>query len=150
MRIRFDVVGSPKAQPRARSCRRGAHAGVYDPGTADGWKALVAYAAKPYLPETPIVGPMDLSIVFRFDRPKSHFRTGKRASELREDAPRFVVSKPDRDNLDKAVLDSLVQCRLLADDCGVATGRLTKVYVRDGEKAGCTVTIDTEPQEFEF
>lgn len=147
MLIRFEVVGSPKGQPRARACRRGSHAGVYDPGTADGWKSLVAYAARPHLPPEPISGPVDLSIVFRFERPKKHVR---KSGELRPDAPSFHTSKPDRDNLDKAVMDSLVQCRLLADDCCVVTGRLTKLYVRTDEKPGCTVVIDTDPIEFEF
>ena len=45
MIISFEVVGLPKAQPRAKATIRGKHAGVYDPGTANDWKTSVKAAA---------------------------------------------------------------------------------------------------------
>jgi Holliday junction resolvase RusA-like endonuclease len=43
--ISFEVVGLPKAQPRAKATIRGRHAGVYNPGTANDWKEAVKSAA---------------------------------------------------------------------------------------------------------
>jgi len=44
--IHFFVSGDPKAQPRIRAFAINGHARVYDPGTAEGWKSLIAVAAR--------------------------------------------------------------------------------------------------------
>ena len=46
-------------------------------------------------------------MAFWFPRPKSHYRTGKRSSELREGVPHAHTSKPDIDKLERCVLDAL-------------------------------------------
>jgi Holliday junction resolvase RusA-like endonuclease len=142
MRIVIDVVGLPKGQPRARACRRGSHAGVYDPGTADDWKALIAAAVRPHVPAVPLEGALAVDVTWIIPRPKAHFRTGAKAGVLRPGAPMLVTAKPDRDNLDKAVLDALTQCRMWTDDAQVVAGRLLKRY---GEPPGCRIVIETEP-----
>jgi Holliday junction resolvase RusA-like endonuclease len=142
MRIVIDVIGLPKGQPRARACRRGTHAGVYDPGTSDGWKALIAAAVRPHIPAAPLEGPLAVDVTWIMPRPKAHFRTGSKAGVLRPEAPTLVTAKPDRDNLDKAVLDALTQCRMWTDDAQVVAGRLLKRY---GEPPGCRIVIETEP-----
>ena len=38
------VHGEPKAQPRAKAFARNGRAGIYDPGTAEGWKGAIAAA----------------------------------------------------------------------------------------------------------
>ena len=52
--ISFSVDGEPKAQPRPKAFARNFgnkwQARVYDPGTAEGWKSLIAIAVKPHLP----------------------------------------------------------------------------------------------------
>lgn len=144
--IEFWVAGEPKAQPRVKAYKRGAHAGVYDPGTAGEWKDRVAVAAKPYIPAEPLSGPLRVSLTFYFPRPKSHFRTGRYAHEMRPDAPSLHAKKPDRDNLEKAVTDALTVARMWQDDSQICDGPLRKRF-DDGRGPGCLIRITdaTEP-----
>jgi crossover junction endodeoxyribonuclease RusA len=138
--IVFRVDGIPKAQPRPRAFSRGGHARVYDAGTAEGWKSQIAIAAKPFIPSEPLTMPLRVNLTFYMPRPKSHYRTGKHAGELRPDAPVWHTGKPDRDNLDKAVMDALTTLRMWGDDGQVCDGRIRKLY-DTGEGPGCLVTI---------
>lgn len=141
--VSFFVPGVPKAQPRARACRRGRHVGVYDPGTADHWKGQVILAARTalHLPE-PICWPVQVDILWRFPRPKAHFRAGA----LRRTAPTWHTGKPDRDNLDKAILDALVDGGILKDDAFVVAGCLAKGFCCPQESPGAFVTLQ-HPEE---
>lgn len=133
--LQFFVHGLPKGQPRARACRRGKFSGVYDPGTADAWKWAVRAAAKDAWEGTPFVGPIRLDVTFYFPRPKSHFRAN---GDLKEKAPEWHTSKPDRDNLEKALMDALTTLGVWADDCQVCTGSVRKLYRTEG---GAWVTV---------
>jgi Holliday junction resolvase RusA-like endonuclease len=131
--ISFHVYGIPKAQPRPRAFTRKMGnkyvARVFEAGTAEEWKSLIAAAAKPHTPPTPILGPVRVDLTFYFPRPKSHFLTGKNALTLRYDAPLWHTVKPDRDNLEKAVLDALTQLGgFWRDDSQVCDGRVIKLY----------------------
>jgi hypothetical protein len=85
------------------------------------------------------VGPVRVDLCFYFARPKSHFRTGKFAGVLRDDAPKWHTTKPDRDNLEKAVLDALTQVGgFWQDDSQVCAGSVTKRY---GIPCGMLVSI---------
>lgn len=48
------------------------------------------------------------------------------------------TSKPDKDNVEKAVLDCLVQAKILQDDSLAFTGEFTKVWA---ERGGLDVRI---------
>ena len=48
--------------------------------------------------------------------------------------------KPDRDNLEKAVMDELQKARLLFDDCRVASGSFEKRWCAPAH-AGCVVVL---------
>jgi len=141
MSIDFDVIGIPKGQPRGRAFIRGKHASIHPDHSADDWKALVAIEARKHLPDKPIEGPVSVSACFRFPRIKGHYRTGKHSDQLRLDAPAFHTGRPDRDNLDKAVLDVLTQLGMWRDDCQVCEGQIEKRYVRDGERPGMLISI---------
>jgi Holliday junction resolvase RusA-like endonuclease len=138
--LSFFVDGAPKAQPRGRACRRGDHAGIYDPGTADGWKASVCAAAKQGWDGVTFTGPLRVDVAVYFKRPKSHFYTGKRSDVLRPDAPNYHTSKPDRDNLDKAILDAITGTGVWKDDAQVCAGTITKTYVQFIAGANITIT----------
>lgn len=154
--IEFFVAGEPKGQPRARSfVLRGKNGKPimtkdgqpivrnYDPSTAEGWKAQIATAAKDLVPFPALDGPVRVDEFFVFRRPKSHYRTGRLSGVLRDDAPDWHEGKPDRDNLDKAVLDALKVLGFFADDARVCLGTLSKIY---GEEPGCTIRIQTLAQ----
>lgn len=104
--IRFDVHGVVKGQPRAKAFRRGSHAGVYNPPTADVWKAAVRGAAMHAWNKVTLTGPIEVSICAIFERPKSHFR---KDGSLKPTAPKpwEHTAKPDLDNIAKAILDEL-------------------------------------------
>jgi Holliday junction resolvase RusA-like endonuclease len=143
--IQFFTGGDPKAQPRPRAFARqfGSkwQARVYEAGTAEGWKSSIAQSAKVHCPEKPLTGPIHVDLIFFFRRPKNHFRSGKHSDELRKDAPRWHSSKPDRDNLDKAVLDALTQLGFFEDDSQVCSGTVEKRWVNKLGLAGCSVLI---------
>lgn len=142
--ITFQACGDPKGQPRPRAFAMrkaggGFTARVFDSGTAEGWKSLIALAAKPHAPKAPITGPVELRVAFVFRRPASHFRGGRHATELRPDAPAHHISKPDTDNLLKAVMDALTQTGLFwGDDAQVCTTWAWKSY---GARPGALVEI---------
>jgi Holliday junction resolvase RusA-like endonuclease len=131
--ITFRVYGEPKGQPRPRAFARKMGdkfvARVFESGTAEGWKSLIASEAAAHVPDAPILGPVRVDAFFMFPRPRAHFRTGKHADQLRPDAPTWHIGKPDRDNLDKALLDALTQLGgFWRDDCQVCAGEIQKFY----------------------
>jgi len=138
--ISFFVTGQPKGQPRARATRRGNHAGVYDPGTADAWKACVRHDWKA-LGQPTWEGPLKVSLAFYFQRPASHFGSGKKASVLKPTAPVWHSKKPDRDNLDKAVMDALTNAGAWADDCQACAGSIRKLWAAPGHPVGVRIEI---------
>ena len=107
MTITFQVHGEPKAQPRPRAFARKMGdkfvARVFEAGTAEGWKSLIATAAKPHAPAVPYTCPVRVDVTFIFPRPKIHHIANKPERRLRSDAPQWHTKKPDRDNLDKAL-----------------------------------------------
>lgn len=113
----------------------GAHAGVYDPGTADGWKNCVVRDAREHRPESPLEGPLCVSLQFHFPRPKRLMR------KIDPDGPIPHIGKPDRDNCDKAVLDALTQDGWFRDDSQVCDGRIQKLYHAKDGVPGCYVEI---------
>lgn len=142
--ISFFAQGEPKGQPRPRAFAKkmGAKfvARVYDARTAEGWKSLVAEAARAHLPQSPITEPISLLLSFVMPRPKKHYRTGKRSSELRDDAPTWHVGTPDSDNLAKAVMDALSQIGMWKDDGQVCRCYIDKAY---GTNTGVRISLDT-------
>lgn len=140
--LSFFASGTPKGQPRVRAFVRGRHAGVYDPGTADDWKACVMLAAKQAIAGDAVrpvfTGPLRVDLVVVFSRPKSHF-TSK--GLIKPAAPVWHTGKPDRDNLDKGVLDALTQIQMWPDDAQVCAGGVTKRFAAMNEATGCQITI---------
>jgi len=139
------VVGTPKAQPRARAGK----SGFYTPLTARDWKSSIAYHVShstliELLPELPRDTPFWVSAEYRFHRPKSHHGTGRNADKLKPSAPRYHTQKPDRDNLDKAVLDAFTDIGLWHDDCQVVGGQIQKRWCEPHEGPGCEITIEWE------
>lgn len=142
---RFVVVGTPKAMPRPRAyARKGkdgtVKAGVFQPGTAEAWKGSVALSANfsGVVGDKPLTGPIRLDIDFFFKRPKSFSR--------HKDPDGYVhyTKKPDRDNLEKPIMDVLTDIGMWVDDSQVCDGRVRKFYLPKGDVlAGCVVVISS-------
>lgn len=137
-KISFFVSGDPKGQPRPRAfARRMGNkfvARVYDAGTAEGWKSLIAAEAKAHRPAAPLSGPLALSLLFHFKRPKTHLNKGG----LKAAAPVYHAQKPDCDNAAKAVKDCLTLLGFWRDDAQVARLRVQKLWALSG---GCQIEI---------
>ena len=115
------VAGTPKAQPRPRAVARGGFARVYNPDTADEWKAAVAAApSTPAKPSAPIESAVKLGIVVRMPIPKS------RAKHVETDSPHTF--KPDLDNLAKAIFDAMTNAGWWKDDCQISHLTVSKVW----------------------
>ena len=134
--IAFHALGIPKGQPRPKACIRGKHAGVYDPGTANSWKEAVAWQAKAARPATPFEETVQVFMHFEMPRPK--WMDAKKYAGLLS-VP--VATKPDVDNLAKAVLDVMTELGFWRDDSLVATLFVRKVYAASGERPGVRVKV---------
>jgi Holliday junction resolvase RusA-like endonuclease len=131
--IRFEVRGEPIPQPRPRAARVGRHVHIYTPDRDIApWKRLVMLAARPVVPATPIEGPVTLEIDFFLSRPAS-VKPAKRP---------LPITKPDLDNLTKAVMDVITDVGIWRDDCQVCKHVISKEYAAPGCSAGVIVRID--------
>ena len=125
IRMKLTILGNPTALKRHRTFRRGKFTGSYDPSRVG--KADLLAVVRDNAPEKPFICPLRVDITFYFARPKSHYRTGKYAGELKPGMPLWHTKRPDRDNLDKFILDALDGIFWL-DDSIVCDGRLRKLY----------------------
>jgi Holliday junction resolvase RusA-like endonuclease len=90
--------------------------------------------------------PLQVDMVFCFKRPKSHYRTGRNAHLLRDDAPAYPSGKPDLSKLARATEDALTDAGLWADDAQVVEyGRLAKTYAGSGGMSVPGVIITVRP-----
>jgi len=134
------VSGEPKAQPRIRVVK-GGHA--YTPSTADGFKERIHWEAKKNCPQ-PIGDPstpIRVDVTFFMKRPKRLCR------KKDPGGPVFSTKRPDRDNLDKVVLDALVGAGILHDDSQVVSGLIEKYYhAINGKGPGAEISISIPRQ----
>jgi len=132
--VTFFCFGKPAAQPRPRMSKNG-HA--YNPPSADAWKACVRTAWKG-LAEEPLDGAIVMRLEFQIARPKTHLT---KRGELTKAAPIRHTSKPDVDNLAKAVMDALEDAKAFPGDQAVTGLTITKQYCETPGSAGCRITI---------
>jgi crossover junction endodeoxyribonuclease RusA len=131
--IEFFVPGVPKpaGSKRAFCLKKG---GVYtgraivtdDCETSRDWKCDVQRAAQEKANGI-LSMPLALEITFYMPRPKSHYRTGKHAGTLRNDAPDFHTTKPDATKLIRGVEDALTSI-IWKDDSQIAMQLVRKRY----------------------
>ena len=101
------------------------------------WRYLVQQAAVATNHPT-ITGPVSLSCIFLFPRPKSHYNT---KGTLKPSAPTFHSVKPDGSKCLRSTEDALVDAGLLQDDARIATSTYTKRYCTPNESPGALITI---------
>lgn len=85
-------------------------------------------------------GPIELDLVFVFPRPQGHLRTGRRAGELKENAPTHHIKRPDVTKLVRAVEDALTGV-VWPDDSQVMATQAVKVYADPGAQPGARIKI---------
>lgn len=134
--IQFDVQSVPKGAPRPRRAMYGK--GVYVPETAKPFEDGIRIAALAVCPESPIEGPVHLTVNFRLARPKLHYLKGK----IRPYAPVWATKKPDMDNALKVLMDTLTDIGVWIDDTQVVSVSAHKVFVGESEFPGCWVRVE--------
>jgi len=98
------------------------------------FKAAVQHYARQEFWGEPLDGPLRVDIVFVLPRPKNKVLKTK-------PMPRYLHTiKPDRDNLDKAVMDALTGL-LWRDDCQVCDGRIQKWVASGDEQPHVEITV---------
>lgn len=118
--MRIVAYGKPVTQgskTRTRYSMRDDNADKLKP-----WREHVHHAALKALDGKPrIEGPVVVDIVFWFDRPAGHYRTGRNAHLLRDSAPEFPDNKNsgDIDKLQRACFDALTTAGVWRDDSQV-------------------------------
>ena len=99
------------------------------------WRILVAQAAADL--GVPIIrGPVSVSMVFLFTRPKGHY--GKRG--LKPSAPRWHSVKPDGSKLLRSTEDALSGV-LFEDDARIVSSNVEKRYCVGNELPGAVITL---------
>jgi Holliday junction resolvase RusA-like endonuclease len=91
-----------------------------------------------------LVGAVKVDMLFLMPRPKNHYGTGANAGQLRPGAPAYPTVKPDRDKLERAVLDALSDAGMWRDDSQVVAGETLKYYAEqpgDPEVPGVVIEV---------
>jgi Holliday junction resolvase RusA-like endonuclease len=129
--IAFEVVGVPVPQGSKTTGTRkdgGAFVREGNRERLEPWRAAVsAAAARAMHKRDPLTGPVWLDVEFVFPRPRAHVHTGKRAGEIKANAPRWHSSRPDTDKLLRAIGDALTGI-VVTDDAQFAAISAEKRY----------------------
>ena len=145
--IHLRIPSVPVAQPRIKARAFGGRAQIYTPSTIKtpeggkrphpihAFKATVKMVASERYTDAPLRGPVRVDIICVFPRQAEKIWKSK-------PMPRYPhTAKPDRDNLDKAVLDALKGI-VLSDDAQVCDGRIQKFYAAGDEQPHVDITIE--------
>jgi len=128
--IAFEVIGEPAPQgSKTIATSKSGGAWVRDDNRAlEPWRNAVAAAAAEAMDgQQPLAGPLELEVIFVFARPKAHYRTGKRAGELKPSAPHYCSRRPDVDKLVRAIGDAITG-HVVVDDAAIVRLRAEKHY----------------------
>lgn len=119
---RFTLSGNPIPQKQTRFTCRGGFARAYDPSKKD--LEMIRWQIKPFAPETPMLGPISLTILFFLPIPNS---TSKVRCEKMMRRIILPVVKPDEDNLAYIVSNALKKL-VYEDDNQICEKHVYKLY----------------------
>jgi Holliday junction resolvase RusA-like endonuclease len=159
--IEFEVPGVPRPQPRPRTRvvrpRSGgrAFAQIYNPDTNKEWKQSLLLSSRIARRQQPLPlcdrlvpqdqRPWDQAVrvdIEAFFDPPAWMAKWLERTPLESTLP--MLEKPDRDNLDKVVLDVLTQEGWWLDDSHVYVGRIEKWYTRPDYAPGVKIRVQFE------
>lgn len=138
--IEFFVEGTPVGQPRVKHRivhpKSGkAFAALYTPATADAWKSVVQIACYGKV-RSPLLDPLHVHITAFFARPQ------RLLTKTSQAGPIAHTAKPDKDNVEKAILDAMKDAGLYRDDAQVCGGSTFKYYAAIGTKTGARIRVE--------
>jgi len=97
----------------------------YDPSVKD--KEEIRRMVRTLAPDVPFDEPLEVTIFLYYSRSKNHYGTGRNAHKLKDNAPYWKITTPDRDNADKIILDALNGI-FWQNDSRVCAGPVIKQY----------------------
>jgi crossover junction endodeoxyribonuclease RusA len=113
--LAFTAYGKPAAQGskiRTKYALRDSNDQQLTP-----WRNSVSLAAHLEQQGRPRISePVHVTVAFYFDRPKAHYRTGRNADLLRNNAPAVPTRVGDIDKLCRALLDGITDSGVWTDD----------------------------------
>lgn len=135
---RFIIPGDPvgKGRPRFTSPKVGRPRAYTPPRTAR-WEGMAAAVLQQEWNQSALDEPVVVDVVAVFQRPRRLDGRNKPTGRV----PHTI--KPDKDNVEKAVLDALKNAGVLRDDCRAYDGRSAKFYAAAGEVPHVEVTLWT-------
>ena len=137
------VRGEPVATPRPRAVSFAGHARVYGASKAHPvhtWRERIVAAVEAQYAGPCLDGPLRLDVEFYLGRP------GRLNRKKDPAGPLPCISRPDCDNLGKAVADALAG-RLYGDDCQVVEWRVRKRYHAKGDGPHAVIQVRAYEEE---
>ena len=104
------------------------------------WRTTVGWYAQRELKGRKFAAGVRATMVFMFERPKSHYRIGKFSHLLKDSAPDDHTQYPDIDKLERAILDALTGVAY-SDDAQVCAVGKSKRWVPRGHLPGLEITL---------
>ena len=140
--ISFSIPGQPIAKSRPRFTTINGKPRPFSSPKSSSFENLVALAAQPFLPPSPISSHISISITFIFQRPLSLLKFSKR-SNLPLSPPHRLPHphRPDLDNCIKSILDGLNHSGIWIDDSLVTSIVASKFFSAIDEPPHTLVSI---------
>lgn len=133
--LTFTVPGTPIGKGRARATIAGGHARMYTPEKTVSYEGLVAHSAQVAMAGAPLIdGPASVLLEIVCQVPASWSQKKRRAAL---NGTVYPTTKPDIDNVEKAIFDGLNGV-VWRDDVQVVEVAKRKRY---GDVPGVSVTI---------
>jgi Holliday junction resolvase RusA-like endonuclease len=118
----FEIHGKPVAQKQTRFTTKNKKPRAYDPSAID--KTNIQWQVKPFAPQKPLKGPIELSLTFFMPIPKGTSGIRKRQMLNRVLLP---TTRPDEDNLAYIVTNALKEI-VYEDDSQICAKHVYKFY----------------------
>ena len=130
--MKFEIEGKPLPLSRPYYSKTA----IFDRSKKD--KELFSLQCSYMKPKEPLEGPLSLDLEFYFERPKSHFRTGKYSHLLKKECTIYHKNTPDLSNLIKFVEDALIGS-FYRDDRQIVIINAIKYYCHNGNNKPKTI-----------
>ena len=141
--ITIEAPLPPRGKGRPRFGVVAGHAHAFTPAETRRWEAQLAGLAQAQLPPSIIEGPVRVDILAVMPRTKELLAQSKRTGEWKHGVGLlWHTSRPDSDNIRKAVLDALKS--FWRDDSLVCSGDTMKVYAEATGRSRVVVRIRDE------
>ncbi|WP_435600800.1 RusA family crossover junction endodeoxyribonuclease [Streptomyces sp. C10-9-1] len=148
--LTLTVYGKPA--PQGSKSHKGGGRMVESSAYVKPWRERVVAVALDSLQHrdwTRLDAPLLVCMDFFFDRPKSHFGTGRNAGLLKASAPARPTGPPDLSKLVRSTEDALQTAGAYRDDALIVSIATAKRYVDDGpgslDRPGALITISRLP-----